>query len=114
MPPIDPTLEEDLVAAEGGSLPVSVWGILSEPGKRLLTPSETEEIAKRVVSRAEAASRDQAASVQVYGNLNAFTLDGSAALVRSLAAQPEIRAIHSAANKVPYGNAPASSYLPKE
>jgi hypothetical protein len=114
VPPIDPTLEEQIVAAEGVSQPVSVWGILSEPGKRLLTPSETEELAKRVVTRAEEACRDQAASVQVYGNLNAFTLDGSAALIRSLAAQPEIRAIHSAANKVPYGSAPASRYLPNE
>jgi hypothetical protein len=100
LPPIDPTLEEYLAAAEGGSGSVSVWGILGVPGKRVLTPSETEELAQRVVKSAEEASHDRAVSVQVYGNLNAFSLDGSAALVRSLAAQPEIHAIRSAANEV--------------
>jgi hypothetical protein len=114
LPPINPTLEQHLAAAEDAAESVSVWGILSLPGKRILTPSETEELAQRVVKSAEEASHDRAASVQVYSNINAFTLYGSAALIRSLAAQPEIRAIHSTANQATYESAPASSSLTEE
>jgi hypothetical protein len=97
---IDPVLEEQLAEAETSSTPVGVWGTLGLPaGSKSLSPNEVEELARRIVARAEQATGEHASAVQVYENLNTFSLDGPPELIRTIARQPEVVSIGAARRK---------------
>ena len=94
---IDQRLEQQLSEAAAKSAHVGVWGTLALPvGKRTLTPADVVALTHRIVRRAEQASGHEAKSVQVYENLNTFSLDGPPALIRTIAAQPEVVSLRPA------------------
>lgn len=97
---IDPALEEQLAEADASSKSLAVWGTLQTPlGKRDLSPTDVGELAHRIVARAEEATGDRAKAVQVYENLNTFSLDATPRLIRNLAMQPEVASLGAALRK---------------
>lgn len=97
---IDPVLEEQLAEADASSKPVGVWGTLGLPdGNDSLSQDQVTELARGIVARAEQATGEQAIAVQVYENLNAFSLDGPPELIRTIARQPEVLSLGAARQK---------------
>jgi len=95
---IDSALERQIATAEQASQTVPVWATVAIPvGKKTLSPKDVGELARRVVERVEKATGSRAEELEIYENLNAFSVNGTPELIRALARQPEIAAIRSTA-----------------
>ena len=91
---INSALEKQLAEAKKNSATVGVWGTLD--GERVV-PSEMVELARRIIARAEGMTGRHASAVQIYENLNSFSLDGDPDLIRTIAQQPEVLSLAAAA-----------------
>jgi len=94
---IDPQLEEELNKAEADSAQqIGVWATVgTKEGRPTLAPAEVTDLARAMIERAESRSGHRAAAVKVHENLNTFTLDAPAKLIRELAQEPQVLQLRS-------------------
>jgi hypothetical protein len=90
---IDSVLEQQISAAADGSDAVGVWGEL----RAASSPDDVKKLVHGVLARVEKGTGLRADDLQVYDNLNAFSLNGHPELIRALADQPEVISLKSTA-----------------
>lgn len=87
---LDPELRRQLdVSAEDASLG-AVFTLRSGAEAAFLSPEEARTLAELVVERAASTAHARPEAVQVFANVQSFAVQGPAALVRAIIAQPEV------------------------
>lgn len=94
---IDPQLEEELSKSEADSAQqIGVWATVgTKEGHPTLAPAEVTDLARALIERAESRSGHRADAVKVHENLNTFTLNAPAKLIRELAQEPQVLQLRS-------------------
>jgi hypothetical protein len=77
---------------KGGNAAVVVT--LKPPGGRpVVSPEETERLAKELIGRAEKATGRHVASTNVFRRFGRFVIDAPAEIIRYVASQPEVQEV---------------------